>query len=49
MLEDLTKKFMPGVKEEFSMVELAQMMCNPKIDSLMHIEDWALSRMFVFC
>ena len=48
-LSDLSSKFMPGVKEEFSMVEFAQLIHNPKVDSLFHIENWALTKFILFC
>lgn len=34
---------MPNVSEDFGIVELAQLISNPGIDSIYHIEDFALT------
>lgn len=39
-------QYMPSLKPEWKVVELGQLLGNPGLESLMHVEDYALSKYF---
>lgn len=45
----ISRLFVPNFKPEYAMIELSQLLKNPRIDSITHIEDFALSKYFYLC